>query len=113
MFPEFINAGILTALLLYWIFGCLMIALTILVSILSKSMTVAAVSGFGCYALISSVAALPYVGKYTPGMLQVLSAELSGGTKLPSAAVIPALVTAAITAAAIFAGLAAFRRQEL
>jgi ABC-2 type transport system permease protein len=113
MFPEFINAGILTALLLYWIFGCLMIALTILVSILSKSMTVAAVSGFGCYALISAVAALPYVGKYTPGMLQVLSTELSDGTKLPSDALIPALITAAMILVAVVAGLAAFRRQEL
>lgn len=113
MFPEYMNIGILTAMLLFWLYGCLMISLTILVSILSKSMTSAAVSGFVCFALISALAAMPYIGEYTPGILQGLSGELSNGTKTPGEALIPALVTIAAGTAAIVVGLSIFRKQEL
>lgn len=113
MFPQYINTGIGVALLLYWIFGCMMIALTLLVSILSKSMAMAAISGFICYAIISALSALPYVGKYTPGILQGLSTELSIGVKTPDEAFLPALITVAAATAAVIAGLIAFRRQEL
>ena len=113
MFPQYINSSIGSALLLYWIFGCLMIALTLLVSILSKSMTIAAVTGFICYVIISAISAIPYVGKYTPGILQGLSTELSYGIKTPGEAIIPALITVATGVIAVTAGLIAFRKQEL
>jgi ABC-2 type transport system permease protein len=113
MFPEYMNSGIIYALLLYWLFGCMMITLTLLVSILSKSMTVAAVSGFASYALISTISAIPYIGKYTPGSLQSLSWELAHNTKTPADALIPALITFAAGVVAIAAGLAIFRKQEL
>lgn len=113
MFPQYINPSIAVALLLYWLFGCLMISLTLLVSILSKSMTTAAVSGFICYAIISALSAIPYVGKYTPGILQGLSTELSYGLKTPGDAFMPALITVITGVAAVTAGLIAFRKQEL
>ena len=113
LFPEYMNSGIIYALLLYWLFGCLMITLTLLVSILSKSMTVAAVSGFACYALISAIGAIPYIGKYTPGILQSLSWELAHNTKTSSDALIPVLITLTSAIAAVIAGLILFRKQEL
>lgn len=113
MFPEFMNSGIIIALLLYWVYGFLMITLTLLVSILSNSMTVAAISGFGCFAFISAISAMPYIGKYTPGVLQELSWELINNTKTPADALIPALITATGGIMAVAAGLAIFRRQEL
>jgi ABC-2 type transport system permease protein len=113
MFPQYMSEAVGIALLLYWIFGCMMIAVTLLVSILSKSMTMAAVSGFICYALISALSSIPYIGKYTPGILQALSTELSMGAKTPGEAFLPALITAAAGVAAVITGLIAFRRQEL
>lgn len=113
LFPEYMNSGIILALLLFWLYGFLMITLTILVSILSKSMTVAAVSGFGCFAFISAISAIPYIDKFAPGILQGLSWELINNTKTPADALVPALITAVAGIAAVAAGLAIFRKQEL
>ncbi len=113
LFPEYINGEILAAMLLYWLYGCLMIALTILISILSKSMTLAAVSGFICFAFISAISAIPYVGQYTPGILQGLSWELSNGSKMPADALIPALITIISGVVAVAAGISIFRKQDL
>ncbi len=113
MFPEFMNSGIIVALVLYWVFGFLMITLTLLVSILSRSVTVAAVSGFGCFAFISAISAIPYIDKFSPGSLQGLSWALINNAKTPVDALIPAFITIAAGLVAVYAGLAIFRRQEL
>lgn len=90
-----------------------MISLTIFASILSKSMTVAAVGGFACFALVSAVPAIPFIGEYTPGILQGLSFELVNSTTTPSGLLIPIIVTIAAGITAITAGLLIFRKQEL
>jgi len=113
LFPDFISNGVIWALLLYWLYGCLMIALTIFVSILSKSMTAAAVAGFACFALISAVGAIPFIGEYTPGVLQGLSYELTNSTKTVSDIFVPVIVTLTAGIAAVTAGLLIFRKQEL
>ncbi len=113
MFPEFINAGVVAALLIYWLFGILMIALALFFSVLCKSLTAAVVGGFLSYAVISAVAALPGIGKYTPGALQAFSVELARGSKTMADAVPAVVVTAILSAAAVIAGVMVFNKQEI
>lgn len=113
MFPKFMGNGIILALLMYWLFGSTMITLTTLVSILSKSMPVAVVGGFACYAIISAVANIPYIGKYTPGILQGLSYELIHNTKSYIDVLCPSLIAVVLCIVAIIVGLFVFRKQEI
>ena len=113
LFPEFISQGIILGLLLYWIYGILMITLTLLASVIFNSLTTAAVGGVLAYAAISAVAALPKLGEYSPGVLQTLSVELARGNQVIGEAVPTLLVTIGITAAAIAAMIIFFNRQEL
>lgn len=113
LFPEYMNTGVLGALLLFWIFGILMITLTLLSSLLCKSLTAAAVGGFISYAVVSAIAALPQIGKYTPGALQTLSVELSRGDKTFTDAVPAAVIAIVISAAAVITGLLVFNKQEI
>ena len=113
LFPEFINTGVITALLLYWVFGILMITLTLFSSVLCKSLTTAAVGGFLSYAVISAAAALPKIGKYTPGALQTLSVELARGDKTLTDAVPAVAIAVVMSAAAVMAGMVIFNKQEI
>jgi ABC-2 type transport system permease protein len=113
LFHEFANNGTWLALLLFWIFGIFMISLTFLASISAKSFTAAAVGGFFGYVCFSAFSILPYIGKYSPGILQALSVELVQGSKTTADAIIPMFITVALTVVAVVSGLAIFRRQEL
>ena len=113
LFPEFINAGVIAALLLYWVFGILMITLTLLSSVLGKTLTSAAVGGFLSYAAISAAAALPKIGQYTPGALQTLSVELLRGDKALADAVPAVVIAVVMSVAAVIAGIVIFNKQEI
>ncbi len=113
LFPEFINGGVLASFLLFWLFGIVMLALTLLSSILCKSLTSASVGGFTAFAAISAVGALPKIGRYTPGALQTLSVELARGDKAIGNAVPAMVVAIALIVAAIAAGMLIFNKQEL
>lgn len=113
LFPEFINAGVFTGLVMFWLFGLLILAITLLASLLCKSMTTSAVVAFSGYVIISAAAVLPFVGKYTPGYLQGLSTELASGLKVPGDALIPAAVTLALAILLAVSSLVTFKKQEL
>lgn len=113
LFPEFINPGIWAGLFMFWIFGILMLTMTILASLLCKSMTTSAVAAFSGYVAISAITSLPYVGKYSPGVLQGLSPELAAGLIVPGDALIPAAVTFLLAAVLVITALWNFKKQEL
>jgi ABC-2 type transport system permease protein len=113
LFPEYINHGIIAGLSLYWIYGLMIITLTLLASVIFHSLTTAAVAAILSYAAISAIAALPIVGEYSPGALQTLSVELARGNQMFGEAIAPLLVTVGVSAAAMVAMLTLFNRQEL
>ena len=113
LFPEFVNAGIWTGLALFWFFGLLMLTLTLLSSLLSRSLTTSAVVSFICYAAVSAFAALPYVGEYSPGALQGMSVKLAEGLAVPGDSFTAAAVTLGLAAICVLISLLAFKRQEL
>jgi len=113
LFHEFANPGTLIAILSFWVFGIFIISLTFLASILGKSYTAAVVGGFMGYVGFSAIAALPYIGRYSPGILQGLSVELARNTKPLGDAVLPFAVALVMAILAIVLGLAAFKKQEI
>lgn len=113
LFPVFISSGAWIALLCFWVFGIFIISLTFLSSIIGKSFTSAAVGGFIGYAGISAFAAMPYAGKFSPGILQTLSVELVMDMKTPADAAIPLVIAFALAIAAVAGGIIIFRKQEL
>lgn len=113
LFSEFINAGVLTGLAMFWLFGLFMLTITLLASLLCKTMTMSAVAAFSGYVIISAVSALPYVGRYTPGALQALSTELASGSKVPWDALVPSAVTFVLAAMLAITALLAFKQQEI
>lgn len=113
LFPRFSHDYLITALVLFWVYGLFFIATTTLASTISKSHTMAAVAGFLSYAVVTAWAALPDIGRYSPGSLPALGLGLLSGTNQPSD-MTGALVVAlsgflVITAASILL----FKRQEL
>ena len=113
LFPEFINTGIWVGLAVFWLFGILMLTLTLLTSLLCRSMTTSAVAAFTGYVVVSAIAALPYAGRYSPGALQGLSSELASGSKVPVDALIPAAVTFSLAVALVITAILTFKKQEL
>lgn len=113
LFAEFINPGILAGTAVFWLFGLLMLTLTLLTSLLCRSMSTSAVFAFAGYLLVSAIASLPYIGRYSPGALQGLSSELASGSGLPGDALAPATVTFILAAALTVSALFIFRKQEL
>lgn len=113
LFGSFSYPGIFTSLLLYWIFGLVMLSFALLASTLSKSITVSVVCCFVGYAAVSALAAIPRIGMYTPGTLQALSVEIAMGAKSPADALIPVCVSMLLALAAVLWSVHVFKKQEL
>jgi ABC-2 type transport system permease protein len=113
LFNEFVNSGTFLALFSFWLFGLFIISITFLASILSKSYVTAVVFGFLSFVGLSAIAVFPYVGKYSPGNLQVLSVELIRNIKPVENMGLNLTVTAVIAILAIIFGLHIFKKQEV
>jgi ABC-2 type transport system permease protein len=113
LFPEFINPGAPIAFLLFWLYGVLMIAFTLLCSALARSHTVSAVGSFVAFALIALTGTLPRVGALLPGYFNSLGMELVMGVAGAGKALWPGAIALGLTGLALVLTLMLFRRQEL
>jgi ABC-2 type transport system permease protein len=113
LFSEFFNSGLWTALLMFWVFGIYIIAITIFASTVGKSYVTAAVSGFAGFALTSAASAVPKLGEYTPGALQGLGLKILSGSSGAWEAVLPVTVTLILTVCFLEGSVVFFKRQEL
>lgn len=113
LFPVFINSSTWLALLAFWVYGIFIISLTLLASILARTFTAAVVGGFIGFAAFSGLATLPYIGKYSPGVLQGLSVGFAKGMQFTTDALIPLAITVALAVIAVTGGIVLFKRQEL
>jgi len=113
LFPTYYHKYLILAFLLFWVYGLLIISITVFASTISKSHMMSAVIGFIGFILASASAMFPYVDKYTPGMLCVLSTTLLSGGNLISDVTIPLIVTILFTIVFLWGSVELFKRQEL
>ena len=83
------------------------------VSTISKSFTLAAVLGIAGFLLASGSTIIPYINKYSPGILGSLGLDILSGKKLSIIAVAPLITTVAASVAFIVGSIYIFKRQEI
>jgi ABC-2 type transport system permease protein len=113
LFPVFFNPGVGVALLLFWIYGALIIALTLCCSTLARSHTMAAVGSFGAFVVVSLTGTLPRLGAFLPGSFQALGMQAVAGTAEAGKAFIPALIALGLMLLVLIVMVASFRQQEI
>ena len=103
--------GWLALNVLMLLFLLVFVALTLLCSVVSRSLIVAGGLGFGAMAIVSLLGLLPVIGEYMPGQLTKWGLGLNtGGAEASWLAVWGSL---AIIVVALFAAWAIFRNQEI
>lgn len=113
LFPVFYNDMLVLSLFTLWVFGAFLISMTIFVSTISKSFTLAAVLGIAGFLLTSASTIIPYVSKYSPGILGSLGLDILSGKKMPVDFIGPLITTIAISVVFIIGSIFVFKRQEL
>lgn len=113
LFDRFYHPNLWLALITFWVYGVLIIAITLFVSTISKSFAVSAVLSFGGYILISALSSIPRIGKYTPGYLVNLSSGLVAGNSKPGDALVPLTVAVGLIMIIVIFCISIFRKQEL
>ena len=114
--PPAIDGWVALAVL-SWLYLCAWAALTFLASAVTGSAAAAAGIGFVAWLLLSIVAALPALGRWTPAGLTAPATSLATGAAsigdLGADLWLPVIATVALIALALGASLVAFRRREL
>ena len=113
LFPPYLYDAIWIPLMLFWLYGIFMIALTLLCSTLVKTTTMAAVMSFIAYGLVSISGSIPRIGSSLPGSFQNLGAEMMLGSKGLHAFILPAAVTFGLICMIVFSTVFIFIHQEI
>ena len=113
LFQTFYHKYLLLAFLMFWVYGLLMISITVFASTISKSHMMSAVIAFAGYISSSVSVMTPYIDKYTPGTLSNLSTTLLTGGNTISDVTIPLIVTIALTMGFLWGSIALFKKQEI
>ncbi len=99
--------------LLFWIYGVVLLSITLLCSTISKTHTLAAVVSFISFIFISFSNQIPKIGKFLPGSLQSLSIEMISQNSLPSTLGITVLCSVLLFILVVVLTTVLFLRQEL
>lgn len=113
LFPGAYIAESWLALFLFWLYGILITAITILASTLSRSVTMSAVMALLAYAVIAGITALPKIGEYSPGILSSLGIEIMKGAEASAKAIAPMIVTVILIFLSLITSVRSFKRQEI
>ncbi len=113
LLDNYFTAEAFIAALLFYILGLLFISCSVFASSISKKTLGAALISFAFYALVIILSSIPYINKFTPGMLIEASyTYVSAGYDIKYL-IIPLLVTFASIILTVIGGIVVFERQEL
>lgn len=113
LFPEYYNNHLALSLFSLWAYGTFFIAMAIFSSTISKSFAAASILGIAGFLLVSGSTIIPYVSKYSPGILGTLGLEILTGKSASADLIAPLAVTIFLAAAFIVGSVFVFRNQEL
>ncbi len=113
LFPMQTIAQGLIPFLLFWIYGVVLLSVTLLCSTISKTHTLAAVASFVSFIVVSFSNQIPKIGKFLPGSLQSLSIEMITQNSLSSSLGITVFCSLLLAIAIVVLTTVLFARQEL
>ncbi|MDD4029162.1 MAG: ABC transporter permease [Caldisericia bacterium] len=113
LFPDHSMQNVGGSLFLFWLYGVCLIASTLLCSTLSKSHTIAAVSSFAFFMILSLSHLIPRIGHYLPGSYQTMGVEIMTGVKGVASLVVPISFAVVFISVTLFVAVLLFRQQEL
>lgn len=113
LFDKFIPDYLLLSLFMFWVYGILVISITLLASVVSKSPMMSALFALSGLLIIAVLASVPIAGDYTPGIMNKLSLELFNKVKTSSDAIIPVFVSLFMSEFCLLTGIVVFNKQDL
>lgn len=113
LFPDWDTTHLFLSLAMFWIYGLLIISITLLASTVSKSHALAAVLGFIGYAVISASTVIPFLKKYSPQALNDIAMQVLTGSNNSGAVLIPVIITVFLTIITLTGTIALFNKQEI
>jgi ABC-2 type transport system permease protein len=113
LFPDYPREKLLYALLLLWILGIFYAVFTVLISVLSRSVTIAAVICFAGYALMNIPGMFPAASLYTPAGISTIGTELLSGALSVGDSIKTLVITIILSIVMLAASLFYFKKQEI
>lgn len=81
LFPDFAPNRLIGSMLLYWLYGLFIVALTLFVSTVVKSMAAAAIGSLGSLAVLGIISGIEFIKPYSPTLLSSLPLQILQGIK--------------------------------
>lgn len=113
LFPQMATDSLWLGLLLFWMYGVVLLAITLLSSTVTPSHTMSAVASFVGFALLAASSSIPYVKKVSPGVLGTENMNILLGTTSFSDILIPFVVGIASIIILVITSIFIFERQEI
>lgn len=111
IFGASMTKDALFSMLVFYLPGLLFVASSIFASCISKNTLISCLIGFGFFALIFILSAIPFINKFTPGMLINNAITILNGNY--DNTLIPLITTFAAIVLFTFFGILSFEKQEL
>lgn len=113
LFPVGKPSHLFLSMVCLWLFGVLMISASVLSSTLFPNYAIAAVGGFGIWAILALVSGIPKIKDYAPTVLCGNNIELIGGSISTDTIRIPLLITLLLILIFLLSSCLVFRKREL
>jgi ABC-2 type transport system permease protein len=113
LFPGSVVSGLLISFAAFWLFGLLVLALTLLASVIAGSHGLASLGAFAGWGLLMLSLLPRQIASYSPAALGAMNVQLLNGEIQPIGLVVPALLAIALIGLSLGAAAWSLSRQEL
>ncbi len=112
-FPVAPHGSLLLANVMFWLYGLLIISITLFASTISNSHATATIYSFLSWIILLITSAIPRVQKYSPSLLGAVNTEVVAGTKTLSDVYIAIILASLLIITFVILSARSLSRQEL